>query len=82
MKCPTCNGAGRHSRALGCITQEQWERDWDEDEREAYVSGAYDKTCSDCRGTGRVSKTRLAEMADERQDRRTRAMEDDVPFTD
>jgi len=51
--CGTCLGAGTHvnpSIDAHGITSEEWENDWDEESREAYRSGGYDVTCSECNG--------------------------------
>jgi hypothetical protein len=54
--CSTCRGDGKHSNRLGAITSEEWFNEWDYEEREAYLNGAYDKTCEDCDGSGKVQK--------------------------
>jgi hypothetical protein len=61
MSCPTCFGKGRHSLALGAITEEDRERDWSPDEWESYTGGGYDQLCDTCDGNGRV------EVVDEKQ---------------
>lgn len=48
--CGTCNGYGKHSRHIGAITAEDRDRDWSEDEFDSYMSGAYDRTCEECKG--------------------------------
>jgi RecJ-like exonuclease len=52
--CSVCRGNGQHSHGIGAITQEEWFRDWDEDERENYMNGFYDKPCEACQATGKV----------------------------
>jgi hypothetical protein len=52
--CRTCHGKGKHSLALGAITQEDRDRDWSPDEWEDYMAGGYDQTCRSCDGTGKV----------------------------
>lgn len=52
--CSVCDGEGKHSHALGAITEEDRARDWDADEWEGYLSGAYDSPCGQCKGTGKV----------------------------
>lgn len=55
MICPECEGEGRSSAYLGSFTQEEFEETFDDAEsQEAYFSGAYDKPCKPCRGTGKV----------------------------
>ena len=52
--CSHCSGHGRSCAYLGAITMAQWHRDWDEDEREAYMRGEYDRPCAPCGGSGKV----------------------------
>lgn len=51
--CPTCEGEGGHSRHLGVIDPEAWS-EWDDDDREGYLSGRYDRSCDRCGGDGKV----------------------------
>lgn len=59
--CPKCEGKGKHDHPAfsNGITSEEWERDWDEDSREGYISGRYDVKCSKCDGL------RVIEVIDE-----------------
>jgi DnaJ-class molecular chaperone len=52
--CSACSGHGASSAYLGAITSEERERDWDPEEFEDYMEGAYDKTCEECKGSGKV----------------------------
>lgn len=51
--CSTCDGKGSHvnpsidSHGIGA---EEWDRDWDDESREGYFSGAYDVRCAECDG--------------------------------
>lgn len=56
--CATCQGNEKHSRAVddNGITGSEW-AEWDQDEREAYKAGAYDRPCEDCRGSGKIQVT-------------------------
>lgn len=60
--CSTCDGKGSHvnpsidSHGIGA---EEWDRDWDEDDREAYFDGRYDVPCAECHGA------RVAPVLDE-----------------
>lgn len=50
--CPTCNGRGTHTNPnidCGGITASEWE-EWDPEERDHYMNGGYDVTCSHCHG--------------------------------
>lgn len=49
--CPRCRGKGHITNPnIGAITSEEWERDWDYEERENYMSGMYDVDCPACNG--------------------------------
>jgi hypothetical protein len=51
--CGLCNGTGKHvnpSIDAHGITAEEWDRDWDYDDREMYMSGGYDVQCYECHG--------------------------------
>lgn len=52
--CGQCRGEGMSSAYLGAISQEDRERDWDPDDWDAYMDGAYDRPCDCCGGTGKV----------------------------
>ena len=51
--CCNCDGNGKHSKHLGVITSSDRD-DWDDEEFDDYMNGAYDTPCSVCRGTGKV----------------------------
>lgn len=57
--CQECRGNGHHSGGMGALTQEDME---DEDFRQDYLAGLYDKQCSDCGGSGKVKVADLAKM--------------------
>ena len=51
--CDKCRGKGTHVNPNidgHGITQEEWERDLSEEEKESYLSGDYDVTCYKCNG--------------------------------
>ena len=52
--CDTCRGEGRHSLRFGAITAGDRARDWDHDDFDNYMNGAYDVGCDYCNGTGKV----------------------------
>ncbi len=52
--CGTCQGEGRHSLALGAITEEDRDQYWSEDEWDDYRAGGYDSQCDTCKGSGKV----------------------------
>jgi len=50
--CPRCEGEGRHVHEAidgNGITSSEF-AEWDADDRETYLAGGYDVTCSVCRG--------------------------------
>lgn len=55
--CGCCEGEGKSSLYLGAITESDrgpggsWE---DHDEFAEYMRGGYDRTCGECRGSGKV----------------------------
>jgi RecJ-like exonuclease len=54
--CSRCKGNGHHSNPSidgNGITQSEW-AEWDEEDREKYMRGAYDVCCECCSGTGKV----------------------------
>lgn len=51
--CDRCRGEGTHVNPNidgHGITQEEWETDWDEEEKETYRSGGYNIICLSCEG--------------------------------
>lgn len=51
--CPLCNGKGSHvnpSIDAHGISSDEWDRDWDYEEREMYMNGGYNVTCYECDG--------------------------------
>lgn len=51
--CPTCEGEGKHSRHLGAFTSSEWGQE-DDDFKERYLSGDYDRPCDRCKGTAKL----------------------------
>jgi len=52
--CPTCDGIGHYvnpSIDSHGISEDEWCGEWDEDERQGYMSGRYDITCNECNGS-------------------------------
>lgn len=56
--CCECEGEGKHAHAIDGdgITGSEW-NEWDDDERENYLEGRYDRTCEVCRGSGKMKVT-------------------------
>jgi DnaJ-class molecular chaperone len=82
--CPGCDGHGHHSKDFGAISSDDWNGpDWDDDSRESYMRGDYDKVCSECGGSGKVWAVKVAactfaqkrELVRERQSARWAAEE-------
>lgn len=51
--CDVCDGLGKYvnpSIDSHGISSEEWENDWDEEEKDNYLSGGYDVECSRCKG--------------------------------
>ncbi len=51
--CDVCEGEGKHSHSLGCITSSEMD-EWSDEEQSRYFAGKYDRRCSDCDGKGKV----------------------------
>lgn len=70
--CPACRGDGHHAKHLGAFTQSEFNEFFDdEDSREGYFAGWYDRTCGACGGTGKLRRCDL-HRADEEEDRHNR----------
>ncbi|MES1993164.1 MAG: hypothetical protein V4457_06060 [Pseudomonadota bacterium] len=54
--CSRCDGEGKHSGHLGAFTGSEWEQE-DDDFKERYMQGDYDRACERCEGTGKVLRT-------------------------
>lgn len=67
--CPLCEGKGSHTNpsidASG-ITGEEF-AEWGEDERESYISGAYDVACYECKGARVVPTINESNLSDEQR---------------
>lgn len=47
--CSTCQGDGKSSAHLGAFTSSEW-AEQDDDFKEAYLGGKYDRQCKTCKG--------------------------------
>ena len=47
--CDTCQGKGGSSNYLGAFTSDRW-NEQDDDFKEDYMSGKYDRKCEECNG--------------------------------
>lgn len=54
--CDCCEGSGTRDNPAfsNGITSSEWHDEWDADDRESYLAGAYDVPCTDCAGSGKV----------------------------
>jgi hypothetical protein len=51
--CDRCCGEGKHTNPAidgNGITSEEFDRDWDDESKEAYFAGDYDVICEECGG--------------------------------
>lgn len=65
--CPRCEGEGTSSAHLGAFTSEEW-TEQDFEFQEDYMAGAYDRTCEECSGTGKVNAQDEADWSARRAD--------------
>ena len=68
--CESCDGNGRHDHPAFAngISGEEWANEWSEEDREAYLSGAYDVRCDECEGSGKVRVPVLSAMTPEERE--------------
>lgn len=53
--CQICDGHGKHSQHLGSFTKDEFDQAFDDEEsRQNYFDGAYDRPCEPCKGSGKV----------------------------
>lgn len=81
--CDCCEGSGTRDNPAfsNGITSSEWHDEWDDDDRQAYLSGRYDVPCGDCAGSGKVRQIIVAcltwaerrELVEERRRDRARA---------
>ena len=78
--CSQCQGDGNSSAYLGAITQEDWDRDWDYDEREDYFAGKYDRICDSCGGAGKVQVIDEDRLTDEQREQYVSAVQEEISY--
>lgn len=78
--CWDCRGEGKSSAYLGAFTQEDIERDWEPDEWEDYMAGAYDRVCEHCGGSGKVKEVDYEALSPEMQKRWDQHCKEEAEF--
>lgn len=66
--CPCCDGEGKSSAHLGSFTMSEFDEQFDLEEQENYFNGDYDKTCAECKGSGKVLEPIWEILTKEQQD--------------
>lgn len=64
--CTDCQGTGRSSAYLGAFTSDEW-REQDDEFKDDYMAGRYDRPCDGCDGLGRtleLDRDRIITRAD------------------
>ena len=66
--CDRCEGTGKHDHPAfdNGITASEW-AEWDQDEREDYLRGAYDVVCTVCKGRRVVLTVDEERLSDEQR---------------
>ena len=65
--CWRCNGEGTHTNPSidgNGITSAEW-AEWDDNDREGYLSGAYDVRCEECHGRNVIDVVDYDQLSDE-----------------
>ena len=67
--CESCDGNGRHDHPAFAngISGEEWANEWDVEEREAYMSGAYDVRCEEDCDNGKVRVPDLSALTEKQR---------------
>ena len=73
--CGHCDGRGTSSSYLGAFTASEW-REQDDDFKEDYMAGHYDRPCDDCGGTGKVWGIAWERCTPEQQ----RALQEEIDY--
>jgi DnaJ-class molecular chaperone len=64
VQCWRCKGKGMVTNpSIGAISAEEWERDWDCEERERYMQGVYDVHCPECGGKGTLTEVNTSRLS-------------------
>lgn len=83
--CNTCEGRGRHvdpNIDSNGITSDEW-NEWDDDEREGYMSGRYDITCLECHGdkvTPEIDNSKMDDKQKELYKKYLDKLNDDIAY--
>lgn len=79
--CPRCNGEGTHVNLNidgHGISQDEWERDWGDEERENYYNGVYDVVCEAGCTSGKTLVGDEARMTAEQRELHARWLEEEA----
>lgn len=80
--CDECSGEGHVDNPAfsNGISGEEWNHEWDEESREAYLSGAYDVRCDKCKGSGKFLAPNLDELSDEERAGYEKRQQDEADY--
>lgn len=59
--CDCCRGDGAHALYGIAIVADDW-NEWHDDEKSDYLTGAYDTSCGECGGTGKVRIIKFSQL--------------------
>jgi hypothetical protein len=67
--CDRCDGKGQHDNPAFSdgISGEEWNNEWDDEERESYMRGAYDVRCENDCDNGKVRSPDLTGLTEEQR---------------
>lgn len=77
--CGHCRGNGTSSSYLGAFTSDDW-HDLDDEWREDYMAGRFDRACDACDGLGRVRVADYGRMTDEQRAAYEAQLQDDAEY--
>lgn len=77
--CHTCQGDGKHSRALGSFTSDDW-AELDDEWKEDYMAGRFDAICETCKGSGKVLEVDRDMCTTAEQKAALQSMDDDAEY--
>lgn len=77
--CGHCRGSGKSSAYLGSFTSDEWAHE-DEDFKEDYVRGAYDRSCDDCDGSGKIEIVDYDKLKPEQKEKYDNACKEEAAY--